>query len=182
MKSILLAFFFILLLPSQTLAHSGRTDSSGGHNCSSSSISKGLCSGYHYHNGGYTAPTYTQAPTPSPKVVAPVYSTPDPTLAPTPKPTIKPTIQPTIKPTTTPTVTPSPTPTPTQTQTVEPSPSPVVLSATTIASPSPVVEVVPAIEESNQGLETTLGFLTIATPLPLAGLGAYKFWKRRRQP
>ncbi|ALC88892.1 hypothetical protein AM500_03060 [Bacillus sp. FJAT-18017] len=33
-------------------AHSGRTDSSGGHNCSDKSKSKGLCSGYHYHNGG----------------------------------------------------------------------------------------------------------------------------------
>jgi len=29
--------------------HSGRTDSSGGHNCSDSSKRKGLCSGYHYH-------------------------------------------------------------------------------------------------------------------------------------
>jgi hypothetical protein len=29
--------------------HSGRTDSSGGHNCSDKSIRKGLCTGYHYH-------------------------------------------------------------------------------------------------------------------------------------
>ena len=29
--------------------HSGRTDSSGGHNCSQKSIDKGLCYGYHYH-------------------------------------------------------------------------------------------------------------------------------------
>ncbi len=29
--------------------HSGRTDSSGGHNCSDASVRKGLCSGYHYH-------------------------------------------------------------------------------------------------------------------------------------
>lgn len=35
-----------------TFAHSGRTDSSGGHNCSEKSQAKGLCSGYHYHNGG----------------------------------------------------------------------------------------------------------------------------------
>ena len=32
------------------LGHSGRTDSNGGHNCSSTSVAKGLCSGYHYHN------------------------------------------------------------------------------------------------------------------------------------
>ncbi|MFM9329052.1 YHYH domain-containing protein [Paenibacillus mesotrionivorans] len=38
--------------PAITSAHSGRTDSSGGHNCSSASKAKGLCSGYHYHNGG----------------------------------------------------------------------------------------------------------------------------------
>ena len=30
-------------------AHSGRTDSNGGHNCSDQSKRKGLCSGYHYH-------------------------------------------------------------------------------------------------------------------------------------
>ena len=39
-------------LASYSSAHSGRTDSSGGHNCSQKSINKGLCSGYHYHNGG----------------------------------------------------------------------------------------------------------------------------------
>ena len=31
--------------------HSGRTDKNGGHNCSAASIQKGLCTGYHYHNG-----------------------------------------------------------------------------------------------------------------------------------
>ncbi|PCD05704.1 hypothetical protein CMV16_21985 [Peribacillus simplex] len=41
-----------LLLPSTVSAHSGRTDSNGGHNCSEKSIAKGLCSGYHYHSGG----------------------------------------------------------------------------------------------------------------------------------
>lgn len=42
-----------LALPVQALAHSGRTDSSGGHNCN-----VGSCAGtYHYHNGGsYTPP------------------------------------------------------------------------------------------------------------------------------
>ena len=37
-------------LTSYSSAHSGRTDSNGGHNCSQKSINKGLCSGYHYHN------------------------------------------------------------------------------------------------------------------------------------
>jgi hypothetical protein len=37
-------------LTSYSSAHSGGTDSSGGHNCSQKSINKGLCSGYHYHN------------------------------------------------------------------------------------------------------------------------------------
>jgi len=37
-------------LASYSLAHSGRTDSNGGHNCSQKSIERGLCSGYHYHN------------------------------------------------------------------------------------------------------------------------------------
>jgi len=52
-------------------AHSGRTDSSGGHNCN-----VGACAGtYHYHNGGsgYTPPAPKPAPTPAP-VVAPVLS------------------------------------------------------------------------------------------------------------
>ena len=50
-------FIFLLLIcfftfSTMTYAHSGRTDASGGHNCSQKSISKGLCTGYHYHNGG----------------------------------------------------------------------------------------------------------------------------------
>lgn len=53
-KSISVLTIFVLFFISSpfTEAHSGRTDSSGGHNCSQKSISKGLCSGYHYHNGG----------------------------------------------------------------------------------------------------------------------------------
>jgi len=48
MKKIL---FIVLLftLNTSVLAHSGRTDSNGGHNCSEKSKRKGLCSGYHYH-------------------------------------------------------------------------------------------------------------------------------------
>ena len=41
----------IMSLASYSLAHSGRTDAYGGHKCSQKSINKGLCSGYHYHNG-----------------------------------------------------------------------------------------------------------------------------------
>ncbi|MDQ0113845.1 YHYH domain-containing protein [Paenibacillus harenae] len=41
-----------MIMPTIALAHSGRTDSSGGHNCSDKSKAKGLCTGYHYHNGG----------------------------------------------------------------------------------------------------------------------------------
>lgn len=50
--SVLTIFVLIVISSSFAEAHSGRTDSSGGHNCSQKSISKGLCSGYHYHNGG----------------------------------------------------------------------------------------------------------------------------------
>lgn len=51
-KIALLAMLFIFLFGTMAYAHSGRTDSSGGHNCSESSKAKGLCTGYHYHNGG----------------------------------------------------------------------------------------------------------------------------------
>ncbi|MFT7005275.1 MAG: hypothetical protein ACJAWW_002648 [Sulfurimonas sp.] len=51
MKKIILATFLFLLVVPITFAHSGRTDKNGGHNCSQASIDKGLCAGYHYHNG-----------------------------------------------------------------------------------------------------------------------------------
>jgi hypothetical protein len=61
-KKILMALFVILFsTSSMTYAHSGRTDSSGGHNCSQKSINKGLCSGYHYHNGGSTKSSQVQS-------------------------------------------------------------------------------------------------------------------------
>ena len=59
---ILSAFFLIILLFSiqSVRAHSGRTDSSGGHNCN-----VGSCAGtYHYHSGGYTPPATIYIPTP----------------------------------------------------------------------------------------------------------------------
>ena len=45
-------FLFLFMVSTMLYSHSGRTDSSGGHNCSAKSRSKGLCSDYHYHNGG----------------------------------------------------------------------------------------------------------------------------------
>ncbi|MNJ34361.1 hypothetical protein D3C77_290710 [compost metagenome] len=55
-KIVVLVVCLTLLLSAQTaaLAHSGRTDANGGHNCSEKSKQKGLCSGYHYHNSGTT--------------------------------------------------------------------------------------------------------------------------------
>ncbi|WP_101807613.1 YHYH domain-containing protein [Paenibacillus sp. FSL W8-1187] len=49
---VIILLLSLLSLPLSASAHSGRTDSSGGHNCSEKSIRKGLCTGYHYHNGG----------------------------------------------------------------------------------------------------------------------------------
>ena len=52
---ILLGVFFALNYGSVN-AHSGRTDSSGGHNCN-----VGSCAGtYHYHNGGSAPPPVKQ--------------------------------------------------------------------------------------------------------------------------
>ena len=42
--------FLLLTAGIMCYSHSGRTDSSGGHNCSARSRAKGLCTGYHYHN------------------------------------------------------------------------------------------------------------------------------------
>lgn len=49
MKKILL---FLITVSTICYSHSGRTDGRGGHNCSAKSRAKGLCTGYHYHNGG----------------------------------------------------------------------------------------------------------------------------------
>jgi hypothetical protein len=51
MKKLILASLLFLLAVPTSFAHSGRTDKNGGHNCSQASIDKGLCTGYHYHNG-----------------------------------------------------------------------------------------------------------------------------------
>ena len=47
MKKILFLLFAVSIA---CYPHSGRTDSSGGHNCSARLRAKGLCTGYHYHN------------------------------------------------------------------------------------------------------------------------------------
>lgn len=57
-------------------AHPGRTDNSGGHNCSAKSVAKGLCTGYHSHNGGgSSAPPESSTSTPAPVPIEqkPVY-------------------------------------------------------------------------------------------------------------
>ncbi|MBU8877967.1 YHYH domain-containing protein [Bacillus sp. FJAT-29790] len=68
LKFLVLFLLFTYLNINSVEAHSGRTDSSGGHNCSPKSVAKGLCSGYHYHNGGGTTNT---APAPAKTVYNP---------------------------------------------------------------------------------------------------------------
>lgn len=77
--SVLTIFVLVILSSSFAEAHSGRTDSNGGHKCSDKSIAKGLCTGYHYHNGGSSTSSGSNnnySPVTSPK---PTY-TPQPTL------------------------------------------------------------------------------------------------------
>lgn len=101
---IIIVLFFIATIPVE--AHSGRTDSSGGHNCN-----VGACAGtYHYHNGGsapfqpqqtYTAPTATTqyvAPTNVPTRISTRITTMTPTPTFTPTPTPEPTDTSTITP------------------------------------------------------------------------------------
>jgi len=49
--SILFCLALIFTVVSTASAYPGRTDKNGGHNCSQASKDKGLCDGYHYHNG-----------------------------------------------------------------------------------------------------------------------------------
>lgn len=76
MRKFVFILFLALFMPvGLASAHSGRTDSSGGHYCR-----VGACAGtYHYHNGGYSAPTtnierspttVTRVPVVTKKVVA----------------------------------------------------------------------------------------------------------------
>lgn len=46
----------MLVISSSALAHPGRLDANGGHNCSEKSKQKGLCTGYHYHRGEKAQP------------------------------------------------------------------------------------------------------------------------------
>src|SRR5206468_7157868 len=76
-KTLCIFALLSLTISSTTLAHSGRTDASGGHNCSASSKAKGLCSGYHYHNSGSSndsssgSSSTTTAPAPTPSYTPP---------------------------------------------------------------------------------------------------------------
>ncbi|WP_079515004.1 YHYH domain-containing protein [Rossellomorea marisflavi] len=54
-KVVFITMLLSLTFGTMALAHSGRTDANGGHNCSEKSKAKGLCTGYHYHNGGSTS-------------------------------------------------------------------------------------------------------------------------------
>jgi len=71
---VVLIFFFIAVM--RIDAHSGRTDSSGGHNCN-----VGACAGtYHYHNGGggYNPPPVYVPPIPkTPDIQASILPTPN---------------------------------------------------------------------------------------------------------
>ena len=71
--SYLLVIILMFSLQHNVEAHSGRTDGNGGHNCSAKSISKGLCTGYHYHNGGGSTNT-APASVPTPEPAEPVYN------------------------------------------------------------------------------------------------------------
>lgn len=97
MKKVILLVLLLSLFSAAAQAHSGRTDSRGGHHDRKNG-------GYHYHHG---MPAHDH-----PGGVCP-YS-----VTPTPKPTPKPTPRPTPKPTAKPTPSPTPTPTPKPKQTV----------------------------------------------------------------
>ena len=49
MKKVILMSVILLSISTAAYSHGGRTDQSGGHNCSQKSVNKGLCSGYHFH-------------------------------------------------------------------------------------------------------------------------------------
>jgi hypothetical protein len=112
MKKIFLVGLIIFLsVATSAFAHSGRTDSSGGHWCRT-----GSCAGtYHYHGGGYVAPPVQQ-------YQVPATSTPIPTKKPLP------TATPTLKPSPTNTPTPSPEPE-VMGESTEPSPTVMQLSS-----------------------------------------------------
>lgn len=118
---ILISLVILLTATSPVEAHSGRTDSQGGHNCN-----VGACAGtYHYHNGGPALPDQAapqaqevqQIPVYVPPTSAPLrVATAVPTRIPTRIPTKIPTRIPTKKPMVTPTemVTPTAIATPTE--------------------------------------------------------------------
>lgn len=80
-KFVTIGLLFIIFFMSTPIIsdHSGRLDSKGGHNCSSASKKKGLCTGYHYHKSSTsTNPSPSnkevelqQSPTPAPTKILP---------------------------------------------------------------------------------------------------------------
>lgn len=124
----ILVAFFSFFLVHQVSAHSGRTDSSGGHNCRT-----GSCAGtYHYHNGGSAT-----------KTVPVIYPTSKPIVYPTSIPTKK--IYPTTKPTKIPTKVPTKVPTPKPTEVVAPTAIPTLKAEMSVDEP----EVLGVMDDSN---------------------------------
>jgi len=143
MAVVLTAFLF----PFKVSAHSGRTDSSGGHNCN-----VGSCAGtYHYHNGGYTPPIVEQPP-------APVITQRNPYI---PKPSPTSVIIQTI-----PSSVPIPIPTPKPTPTPSPTPSP-------IPSSSPIPTLSPQVLGKETDSKSSGGELLIAGLLGLVAMGLF---------
>lgn len=100
-KTILILIALILIIPSISFAHPGRTDSSGCHTCRTNCSSWGLSTGeYHCHRSkGVTQPVEpiksirnvngvgTTVPAPEYKIPASSVNTPTPTINTTPTPT-----------------------------------------------------------------------------------------------
>ncbi len=90
-KKVCIGFFglliFLLLIPSQSSAHPGRTDANGGHTCRTNCEKWGLEYGeYHYHNGGNSGGSggavKKETPPPAPAPATTEKVTPPPAQAP----------------------------------------------------------------------------------------------------
>lgn len=90
------SFLLIFLLCMVAYAHSGRTDSNGGHRDNKNKSGLGY---YHYHCGGYPAHLHDKGYCPYTGKVFWNYSTPSPTPSPTPMATPSPTKHITVIPT-----------------------------------------------------------------------------------
>lgn len=86
-STFILLLLIILVQSSSVFAHSGRTDSSGGHN-------DRINGGYHYHNTGNTTKTAKPVATPKPVAKPKPIVTPKPVATPKPIVTPKPVVTP----------------------------------------------------------------------------------------